>query len=260
MKAIILAAGRGTRINKYTEELPKGMLKLNNKSLIEHQIETLNSCGISDISIVTGYKNEKINFSGVKYYHNPAYHKTNMVVSLMCAKSEFNSDLLIAYSDIVYSPELVKNLMETPSDIAISVDSNWKNYWQYRYGTTEFDLENLVVSKNGNITELGKEVNSSLGIDFRYIGLNKFSKSCLNLLIDIYEKKKIQNSIWQQSGKSFENGYMTDILDEMIKNGEKLYPLVSEKKWLEFDTNEDYELIVKLINNGKIHELIDFKI
>ena len=81
MKAIILAAGMGTRLGKYTNHLPKGMLVFNGKTLIEFQLETLKKVGIYKIAIVTGYQKEAISYPGLKYYYNKYYlcmnHKTN---------------------------------------------------------------------------------------------------------------------------------------------------------------------------------------
>lgn len=95
MKAIILAAGMGTRLGKYTEGLPKGMLDFRGKSLIERQIKILRSCEISDISIVRGYKPEKIDFTNVKYYFNEDFENTNMVESIFKAESELTSETLV---------------------------------------------------------------------------------------------------------------------------------------------------------------------
>ena len=95
MKAIILAAGSGTRLKKYTENLPKGMLDFMGKTLIERQIEVYKECGIKDIIIVRGFAADKITYEGVKYYTNKDYANTNMVESLMEAKAEFNDDKLL---------------------------------------------------------------------------------------------------------------------------------------------------------------------
>ena len=95
MKAIILAAGQGTRLKKYTENLPKGMLEFAGRTLIERQIETYRKCGITDIIIVRGFAAEKITYQNVKYYENTDYADTNMVVSLMTARQEFNDDIIV---------------------------------------------------------------------------------------------------------------------------------------------------------------------
>ena len=90
MKAIILAAGQGTRLKKYTENLPKGMLEFDKKTIIERQIDTYRRCGISDIIVVRGFAADKIAYPDVRYYENADYAETNMVESLMAAKQEFD--------------------------------------------------------------------------------------------------------------------------------------------------------------------------
>lgn len=255
MKAIILAAGKGTRMGKYTENLPKGMLNVNGKTLIQHQIETLRNSGITDIAIVTGYEHSKINYSDVTYYHNAKFDTTNMVESLMTAKDFITDDnILICYSDILYTEELVKKCINNNFDIGVAVDADWKNLWQLRYGKVDFDLESLTV-ENGNIIELGKEVDSSINLDYRYIGLIKFSKVGINILINTYNSR-IGKS-WRQSGKSFEQGYMTDILSQIIDDGNEIKAIVTKGNWLEFDTAEDYEVLTKALNENKINKNLE---
>ena len=70
MKAIILAAGEGKRLRPLTEDVPKCMVTLFGKSLLERQIEIFRQCGIDDISIVTGYCHDKITFPNVQYFRN----------------------------------------------------------------------------------------------------------------------------------------------------------------------------------------------
>ncbi|MBO4520179.1 MAG: phosphocholine cytidylyltransferase family protein [Alphaproteobacteria bacterium] len=252
MKALILAAGSGTRMGKYTENLPKGMLNVNGRTLIERQIETLRAAGIGDIAVATGYKSEKIAYAGVKYYHNAEYATTNMLETIMCAKAFLNDDVLIAYSDIMYTPELAKKCVEAKADIGVAVDKDWKKLWKLRYDTVDFDLETLFVDENGNITDLGRETNSSEGLDYRYIGLIKFSKVGLKSAFDIYGTRKKENAPWPQSGKEFKKGYMTDLLSELIRSGMAVKAIVSAGGWAEFDTAQDYERLSEALKNGKL--------
>ena len=98
LKAIILAAGEGNRLRPYTADRPKCMVELGGRSLLEHQVGVLQSQGIKDITIVTGYLSEKITALGYKTVHNPEFNQSNMVYSLMCAKEEMDgtSDILVA--------------------------------------------------------------------------------------------------------------------------------------------------------------------
>src|SRR3989338_8501899 len=130
MKAIILAAGMGTRLGKYTKDLPKGMLNFNGKSLIERQVETLRSCGISDIVIVKGYMPDKIKIKGIKYYENKDFSNTNMVETLFAAEKEMDDDLLVCYSDIIYQKSVLNEVIDSGADIGVTVDTDYWDYWK----------------------------------------------------------------------------------------------------------------------------------
>ena len=259
MKALILAAGSGTRMGKYTENLPKGMLNVMGETLIERQLKTLRRAGIDDIAIATGYKSEKIQYTGVRYYHNADYATTNMLETIMSTK-EFlkeGDDVLIAYSDILYTPELVGQCVSFDCDVGVAVDRDWKKLWMLRYGTTEFDLESLSVDASGTIRELGREVASSEGLDYRYIGLIRFSSKGLETMFDVYNAR--QGKAWSQSGKEFKKGYMTDMLYEINRSGTPVKAIVTSGNWLEFDTSEDYERLSEAMKNGTISESLQIR-
>ena len=86
MKVIILAAGHGNRLRPYTNEIPKCMVKLAGKSILQYQIDILTSSGFDDIMVVGGYRIEKIIGDNFKIIKNDNYHRTNMVSSLFCAQ------------------------------------------------------------------------------------------------------------------------------------------------------------------------------
>lgn len=246
MKALILAAGIGSRLSKYTKECPKGMLHLGNKSVIEHQIEQFAAKGINDIAIVTGYMAEMITFQDVVYFHNTKYKSTNMVESMMCARDFLNDDIIISYSDIYFEESALDKLLTSNSEVSVLADKNWREYWLFRYGTTEFDLESFEIGYNGKLVSLGKEVQSSQGIEYRYVGLNKFSKVGICKTLDIYDRLKAEKATWESSGKTFENGYMTDLINSLISNNVDVEATICNGGWFELDTNEDYEKVVKL--------------
>lgn len=248
MRAVILAAGSGSRMGMYGKDMPKGMLPINGKPIIEWQIKRLREIGLNDIIIVTGYKAETIKFPGITYYHNANYADTNMLETLMCAREALDNDVLISYADILYTNGLAKITADCDADIGVAVDSSWRNYWRLRYGSTEVDLETLSLSSDGRIKELGKPVTSSEGIDLRYIGLLKFSRKGIDLALDLYDNKKNRNEFWLQSGQPFKKGYMTDLLHELIMAGVSVQPIITAGGWLEFDTVRDYETAMDILN------------
>jgi choline kinase len=252
MRAIILAAGSGTRMGKYGESKPKGMLSFGGKTIIERQIQKMRSVDLSDIVIITGYRAEMIDYDGVTYRHNPDFASTNMVETLMCAEDLFDTDILVSYADILYTKELLRKVADSSHEIGVAVDKNWREFWMLRYGSTEEDLESLSLSEDGSIKELGKTISSSSGLDYRYIGLIKFSVEGIRKAVRLYNEKKSRNEAWEQSGNQFRKGYMTDLLHELIGANAAVYPVVSHGGWLEFDTVQDYEKISSMFESGKL--------
>jgi choline kinase len=113
LKAVILAAGEGKRLRPLTDKVPKGLVSIFGKSVLEWQINTFHACGIHDISIVTGYKGDMINFPNVTYYKNEKYDSTNMVETLFCAKEKLTDSVIVSYGDIIFEKSVLDKLIES---------------------------------------------------------------------------------------------------------------------------------------------------
>ena len=122
-KALIIAAGMGSRLKGYTEDLPKCMLDFGGKTLLERQLDSYRENGINTISLIRGYKSEKINYDGIHYYENPDYEQNNILNSLMYGEEELNGNVIVSYSDILFEPSVVKRLLESDHDISIVIDA-----------------------------------------------------------------------------------------------------------------------------------------
>ena len=100
MRVIILAAGQGTRLKPLTDDRPKCMVKLNNKPLIEYQLDLFKKYGIEDINVISGYLGGLINYKGIRKFFNPSFDKTNMVYTLFTASHLFDGkeDICLLYT------------------------------------------------------------------------------------------------------------------------------------------------------------------
>lgn len=262
MKAIILAAGMGTRMGKYTNKLPKCMLNFNGKTLIERQIETLRSSGIKDIVVVKGYMPEKIGIPGVKYYINEGYADTNMVETLMRAEAEMDDEILVCYSDILYEKSVVKKVIEANVDIGVTVDIDYLDYWKARLDNWKEDVESMVIGKDGNIVEIGVPDCGLEKAKARYAGLIKFSRNGIESLKKVYHENRenyFDKGERFLNSKSFKKMYMTDMMQLIINSGQKVHPIRIMHGWLEFDTNEDYEKAMEWVKEGTMKRFFDFK-
>ena len=86
MKAFIIAAGLGSRLRPFTKNLPKNLVKIGNKTILDRQLEVLNSLNIKDINIIVGYKRNKFKNKKLKYFYNKDFSRNNILESLFCAK------------------------------------------------------------------------------------------------------------------------------------------------------------------------------
>ena len=260
MKDIILAAGEGKRLMPYTAGIPKCMVKVGGKPLIQHQIDVLKRSGINDIFIVKGCCANKIQINGIKTFTNNRYLETNMVSSLFCAESELDGDVIVTYGDIVYSDSILEKVIKSKHDISVVIDLDWKKYWTERFNNPLDDAESLGLDNGGRIIEIGKPVQSYDEINGQYIGLMKFQNDGVKKIKEFYKKVKNQstkNFNPLNSIVSFQQSYMTDFLQGLINTGCKLKAVMIENGWLELDSIDDYKKYIELFSKKKISEFID---
>ena len=238
MKAIVLAAGEGSRLRPYTLERPKCLVEVDGRSLLDRQLDILTSEGVSDIVIIGGYLADKLKGRGTRQYHNPRYDETNMVWTLFCAESELEGDVIVTYGDIVYSADVLIALLADTSDIAVTIDLDWEEYWRARLEDPLSDAETLKLSDEGHILELGKNPKSMDEIEGQYMGLMKFSAKGVEKLKKVFKGSLKKKSI---QGKHPENAYMTDLIQEIIDAGHVVQSVPVHGGWVEVDTVEDLE-------------------
>lgn len=257
MKGIILAAGKGERLRPLTNGVPKCLVKLFGKSIIEWQIRMFNNCGINDLSIITGYKKELINFSNIHFFHNERYNETNMVETLFCAREKLKNSVIISYGDIIFEEQVLQKLVESKHEISVIVDKNWEKYWRIRFSNIIDDAESMIIDEDGFIKNLGQKVNDTKKICGQYIGLMKFSGKGLKSMLEFYDKAKLfskYNKNPLNPKTPFENSFMTDFLQGLIDNGQKIKAVTIENGWLELDNLNDYNLYNKMYEEGTISE------
>ena len=260
MKAILLAAGEGSRLRPYTADRPKCMVELGGQPLIEWQISTLRACGVDEIVLVTGYRAEALEREDVRSYHNPLFETTNMVESLWCAEEELSGDVIISYADIVYEPRLVDSLLNDDSDLCVVVDRQWDALWKVRFDDPLDDAETLKIDSGGHLAEIGQPASSYDQIDAQYIGLMRFKDQGLSRLRSIYETAR---STAQKGGdpwglsRPFEKAYMTDLLQALINDGQDLKAVQVDRGWFEIDSVTDYEMMRTRFSDGNITEFFD---
>ena len=240
MNAIILAAGMGMRLLPDTEDIPKGMVKLFDKSLIEMQIDIFKKCGIDDISIVTGYLAEKINFQSINYFKNENFSTTSGNESLYCAKQKLN-DTIICYADLVFDISIIKKMIDFNGDVGIAVESDWKSRYVGRTLHPISEADNVLFDESGKIIELRKNIqkpNSNIG---EFLGVMRLSSKGSSLFLKRFSELKESHVGTFHGSPSLEQSNLNDMIQELIDLGINVEPVMISEKWCEVDTTQDLD-------------------
>jgi len=236
LKAIILAAGEGTRLRPYTLDRPKCLVEVDGRSLLDRQLAVLRAEGIQRVVLIGGYREEMLRRDDTESRVNPRYAETNMVWTLFCAEDALEGDILLCYGDIVYSREVLQALLRSKADIAVTIDLDWEAYWRARNEDPLDDAETLKLAEDGRILEIGQKPKSLAEIEGQYMGLMKFTAQGMQLLIKTFHDAKGAGSL---RGKPLEKAYMTDMLQAMIDLGYRLESVPVRGGWVEVDTVSD---------------------
>lgn len=231
MRAVILAAGQGTRLYPHTKDKPKCMVEYQREPIISHTLRLFQEKEFSEIVCATGYKEEMISFPGLVKAFNPRFADTNMVYSLFSVPDVELEDVLISYGDITYREEVLNTVLSTSGEAVVAVDRRWRELWELRMEDPLTDAETLKLKENNQVIEIGKKPKSLAEIEGQFIGLIKLSSGVLKILKNIF--LETQNS---------DNMYMTDLLQAYIEQVQPLTAAFIDGGWLEFDTPSDLEL------------------
>ena len=232
MRAIILAAGRGSRMGSLTDQRPKCLVEFQGRPLLDWQLGALRGAGINDIAIVTGYCRELIAPWGLREFVNERWAQTNMVASLSCAAELLrDGPCIVCYSDLFYTAQGPKLLADHDADLAITFDPNWRALWQGRFSDPLSDAETFRMDHEGNVVEIGAKPKSLDDIEGQYMGLLRFSPSGWHEF----------HQVWtQQSEAETDQANMTGTLSRVIESGSiKIKALPYRDHWGEVDSEAD---------------------
>ncbi len=245
-KAIIVAAGLGSRLKKHTESLPKCMLDFNGKTLLQRQVQAYKDCGINDITVIRGFKKEKINYKNLKYVTNTDYKNNNILNSIFYAEKIINGNIIIAYSDILFESNVVKRLLDSNHDISVVVDIDWRGYYVGRKDHPISEAENVIFDSNNQVVKIGKIGTQKEEVHGEFIGMIKLSNRGTEIFKENFDRvKKLYWNKPFQRAKIFQKAYLTDMIQEMVDIGIKVHCVIIERGWKEIDTVEDYQKALK---------------
>ncbi len=227
MKAIILAAGRGTRLYPYTYDKPKCLLDIGGISILEHQINQIRDCGINEVVIVVGFGFERVedflrNYDSlgmrINTLYNPFYQSTNSLVSLWIARGDFDEDVVVMNGDDVYEIGVLDNALSVRDEkICLPIKRR-----------TSYESEDMkVIIDDGRITKISKEISNG-ETSAESVGIRVFRDMGVELL-----KRAVEE---EMRNPGAEGKWYISSIHRLISKGYTIKPLdIGELYWMDVD-------------------------
>lgn len=233
MKAIILAAGIGSRVRPLTDNTHKSLLKVGGKTILEQMLSSVLGLGIKEIAIITGYLEDQIkefikkNFpnSAISFIRNEKYLKTNTGYSLMLAKDFVGNDDFVKFdADVVFEKVVLEKLIKSPYPSALCIDTN-----------IHLDKEEVkvITGENNKVFQVGKKLNPHKAKG-ESIGIEKISRDAGKVLFEELERLMADEKNHQE--------YYDDSYTTLVEKGIPFYAVdITGLKWVEIDIHGDYQ-------------------
>ena len=239
MKAVILAAGVGSRIKPMTDNCPKCLLKVGDYTILEMMISHIQNCGINEVVFVLGYLQEQIKdyvktkFPDLDAYFvtNDKYAETNTGFSLMLAKDLIKGATFVKFdADVVFDEQILKKLIECEYANCLCIDKN-----------INLDAEEIkvIIDDQNRVLKASKTVNPEDAVG-ESIGIEKIDGGTAMLL---FAELRIMMQDIQNHQEYYEAAY-----ERLIEKSVPFYAFdISGLKWTEIDTKEDFITAEKML-------------
>ncbi|RZU35551.1 NTP transferase domain-containing protein [Edaphobacter modestus] len=225
MKAVILAAGQGTRIRSVHGEHPKCLIEVDETTILDHQLDALSTAGVNEVAIVVGYEKEQIvshignkrlgDNQRIYFIENGAFAITNNIYSLWTASDWLRGDsFIVLNADVIFDPDILNSAVQPFAPISMIVDPLWR------------DETMKVMIEDDRVTRMSKKI-SQEEFSGTYIGITVFSKSIQNRFFD-----KLSTVIAAGRINDFFNVVVQELADEGVHVG---YTSTDGLAWAEID-------------------------
>jgi choline kinase len=242
MKAIVIGAGRGSRLGHRTDAIPKTLVEVLGRPMLEHILDALAEAGFprNEVVFVCGYAEDVVRrrYPELTFVRNADFEHNNILASLLCAREHLLGGFVSTYADIVYEPEIVKKLARAPEDFVLGCDTDWRRRYVARSQHPETDAEKLA-AEGRRVTALSRTLPSE-GASGEFIGVMKVSPSGAASLCQAFDRARAQYAgRTYREGRSFERAYLIDLLAELLEAGTPMMRENTHGGYMELDTEQD---------------------
>jgi choline kinase len=250
-RAILIAAGRGKRLGPHTEEIPKCMVPVGPRPILGWVWDAFAAAGIEELVVIRGYRGDILEDFATKlaprvtFVDNPEWQTNNVLLSLACARAHLDRPCLISYSDILFTPAVARAAAESPAEIGLVIDREFRAIYE---GRTEHPLDEGEVADlmpDGSVARVGKRALPPADAVGEFIGLSKLGARgvatvarTLDALAHRFEGREGEPF---QRAATYRNAYLTDLWQELIDGGIRIDPVMIDGQWREIDTGQDLE-------------------
>jgi choline kinase len=245
VRPVIIAAGRGSRLQNETDEIPKTLVEVAGRPMLEWILEAFESAGLSrkDVVFVCGYRADviKTRYPFFTYVTNHDWQNNNILLSLLMAREYLKDGFVSSYGDIVYEGAVVQKLLKSRADIALGCDTAWRRRYVGRTRHPESDAEKLRADGK-RVVELSRTIPSEQA-DGEFIGVMKLSPAGSADFVSAFDQAERRFSgLTFREGRSFQKAYLIDLLAEMLEQGAPMEREDTHGGYMEIDTVQDLSM------------------
>jgi choline kinase len=242
MRPIVIGAGRGSRLGPETDDIPKALVSVMGRPMLDWILEALGAAGFArkDVVYICGYRADVVRarYPDLSYVDNRDWEHNNILASLLCAREKLAGGFVSTYADIVYRGSTVQKLVASPYDKVLVCDTDWRRRYVDRSLHPESDGEKMR-AEGDRVVELSRRIPSDLASG-EFIGVAKATAEGARELVAAYDDARARHAgeTWRE-GRTFERAYLIDLFQDMIERGSTFHRVDTHGGYMEIDTRED---------------------
>jgi choline kinase len=246
MRAIVIGAGRGSRLEHLTDEVPKTLVPVLGRPMLDSILEALAAGGLdrSAVTFVCGYRAEVVRarYPDLEHVENTEWERNNILLSLLWARERMAGGFLSTYADIVYRPEVVRDLVAAPGDIVVAVDTDWRRRYAGRTQHPETDAEKLV-HEGGRLRRISRRIPADEATG-EFIGVMKATPAGAARFLEVFDRVSgaLAPGAEFREGRPLAKAYLIDHIAHLLDAGVDVRTVDTHGGYMEIDTLEDRSL------------------
>jgi len=242
MRPVLIGAGRGSRLEHQTDDLPKTLVPVMGRPMLEWILESIEGGGFTrkDVIFICGYKADvlRARYPEFTYVENTDWENNNILESLMCARHLLGEGFVSSYTDILYKPAIVKALVDAPWDKVLACDTDWRRRYVRRNNHPETDAEKMR-AEGDRVVDISRTIPSP-DASGEFIGVAKLTAAGAKELGEAYDEAKA--TCETLGDRPFRKAYLIHLFQRMIQRGSAFHRVDTPGGYMELDTLEDLSM------------------